>query len=202
MINWCASQPKKLQDELAQAVPRWLQEAAGQSDPERALQVAEKAFPAHPENWDEAIFRQWASRDPVTAGKRALSLPAGGRRSSAIAAIAAAWAQSDPSGARKWAASLPDAQLSNHALVKVGVEVGSRDRVAGAELLAGLSQSEERRRALSNLVYNWLREQPNDADRWLANASTIPETEKARIRASFERVRTDNGTIVVPPQAR
>ena len=89
MINWCANQPKELQDELAFAVPRWLQEAAGRSDPERALQVAEKAYPAQPEKWDEEIFSQWASTDPVTAGKRALSLPAGGRPSSAIAAIAA-----------------------------------------------------------------------------------------------------------------
>ena len=77
-----------------------------------ALCRSQKGVSAQPEKWDEEIFSQWASTDPVTAGKRALSLPAGGRRSSAIAAIAEAWARTDSSGARKWAEGLPDQQLS------------------------------------------------------------------------------------------
>jgi hypothetical protein len=129
-------------------------------------------------------------------------LPAGGRRSSAIATIAGAWAQTDSSNARKWAQGLPDAQLSNRALVQVGVEVGRQDRGAGAEFLARLTQSDDQKRALSSLLDGWWREHPDDADRWLANATTIPEPEKAKIRASFRAARTGNNTILVRPRVR
>jgi hypothetical protein len=144
--SWARTNPEAVREAIAK-VPEGMLRSAGiagliealsETNPEEAFRLAEKTQTFS--NPIDTLFKNWAEKDPQSAGAHALRLPPGFQRDAAIHATARTWAKADVSGALSWTASLPDADAIGR--LGSGTSVG-------------------------NIILTWADEDADSALRWL-----------------------------------
>lgn len=82
-------------------------------DPQRALRLAAELVSTREQQIVyNALFAEWAQRDPLAAAARLESVPADAGRENAIRALAETWAQHDFKAAFAWATQAPTSERS------------------------------------------------------------------------------------------
>lgn len=115
-----------------------------------------------------AVFREWASSDPVAAAARAGALEDPLYRNLALQEVGLKWILKDPAAAIQWSKELPAGPDQYSALQGIMAEWTTHDPRAAASFLAALEDSPHRDQWLRLLGENWTACDPRMALSWAA----------------------------------
>jgi hypothetical protein len=154
-----------------------------QSEPAEAMDYMVTALPQDRLGPNlSAAFSQWASQDPAQAVAWLDRLPAGigAQQANIYNRVAQAYVQHDPMAASEWIAGL-DAGPARDATVKTLVShISKTDAEAGFIWAATVSDANDRRNSLNQVVREWGRTDPAAATAAVSEA-TVDASEKERL---------------------
>jgi hypothetical protein len=102
-----------------------------------------------------ALFERWTNRAPQPAAERALSLPDGNARTTAVMGVVREWTKSDPAAARAWMEALPDAVLARRAIPVHGAALAGHDPQGAAIYLVAQQPTPENTKTLWGASAAW-----------------------------------------------
>jgi hypothetical protein len=163
-----------------------------QSEPVEAMDYMQAALPQDRLSSNlSAAFSQWARQDPAQAVVWLDQLPAGARAQQAniYNRVAQAYVEHDPMAASEWIGAL-DAGPERDATVKVLVNhISKIDPEAGFIWAATVSDGNDRRNSLNQVVRGWAQADPASATDAVIDA-TIDASEKERLFKMIEQSQT------------
>lgn len=140
-------------------------------DPEAVLKLVVDKPPQDQAQAVGQAFAQLAHNDPAGAIRRLDEYPAGAVRDSAMAQLSSAWAQDDPAAAKAWVATLtaPEQARAINSLIQgmAGTDPkGAADMLGRLQATAPKDSEGNLESAASQLVYTWVRDDPEAAGTW------------------------------------
>ncbi|HZD52399.1 MAG TPA: hypothetical protein VE175_05090, partial [Woeseiaceae bacterium] len=140
----------------------------------------------------QAVYSQYAEQYPRRAADSALTtIEDDSRRSQVLGAIAARWSYSDPQAAAQWVRRLPHGSVRDAAVV--GLTAGWRELTAARrQMIEEIGNAEQRKQAFASVLYRVARDDPEQAQRLLADID-LPDDDKEAIRQSLQQIQEHSG---------
>ncbi len=142
-----------------------------------ALRFADAVPASHKQNVVWAAFRAAGQANPNAAIARAMAMPAGKLRESAIESAASVWLQQNPQAAMAWVMQRPDTPITfGRTLLQTAVQRWSfSEPAAAARFVQGLPAGKQREDFISNVASGWAWEDTGQALKWVQG---LPEDQE------------------------
>lgn len=152
-----------------------------QVDPERAATwVARQAGgPNEGSGLFSSVGTGWAQRDGAAAMRWLSTLPAGGRRNTAVAEAFRTWLAREPEAASQWMRAVQLEPWLEPAVAVFAPHLRKDDPEEALSWAYRVSEPSQRERAITLIALSWLESAPEEAQAWLDRAEL---SEKARDR--------------------
>ncbi|MEA3209541.1 MAG: hypothetical protein QOE70_2598 [Chthoniobacter sp.] len=170
----------KDKDLLLEILPGFTRTLA-ESDLEDALRFA-TALPADPfHNSIRLAFYGAGQKNPAAAAARALAMPEGDARGSAISAAAEVWLEANPQAAMAWVMQRPDTAIGDCGnLFQSAIQSWSSNDPAGASrFVQSMPAGKQRELGLKSVAQHWAFKDIGSAVQWV---QSLPE-DKAKTEA-------------------
>ena len=181
LLGWLESLPEEARRRVAAPNVSSFVASAGAQQPERVARLLAHFPPSRAGDEFAQLFASWASLAPVTAAQRALELPPGAARSSAVESVAREWARRDPAAARAWLDALKDAALATRARPAFALGLAENDPRAAAEFAGEMLGTPWSGGVIAQLARRWAERDPDAALRW---SDSLADAGKSRAAAN------------------
>jgi hypothetical protein len=164
MFDWVNTHVRHIAEKHRAEFAFGFAKAAVKIDPQRGRTLVEAIAP----RIVGSFYMVWAQYSPAAAGAAVLNETDESVRNEGITEIARFWngARYNPIDAMEWASRIPDPDISHRAMVSIGATVSHRDKRAGADLLAELPQTNQARKTLGHIVWDWSNQDLPAAFQW------------------------------------
>jgi hypothetical protein len=164
MFDWVNAHVRHIPEKHRAEFAFGFAKAAVKIDPQRGRTLVEAIAP----RIVSSFYMIWAMDSPAAAGAAVLNETNESVRNESIKEIARFWngAGRNPDEAMEWASRILDPDISHRAMVSIGTTVSYRDKRAGADLLAELPQTNQARKTLGHLVWEWSNQDLPAAFQW------------------------------------
>jgi hypothetical protein len=136
LLNWLRNLPSKERQAIRATVRNSVAAVLSQRDPAQAVSLLLESPDGENGGDGEVelnIFEYWGKGDPLAASQRALLLPGGRGRSTALAITIEQWIKTDRAAAIAWVKSIPDPGLAREAGIKLTERLGLIDPEAAVK---------------------------------------------------------------------
>ena len=160
-------------------------------DPEAALALS-LLYPTLLPAW--TVLEQWAARDPSMAATRALALPGGKDKSSAIHFVARAWSRQNPEAALDWIEQLDDPAARDTARNALVMVFAGKNPLAAAEMIRARFPADKQAEQWRMVAAFGAKSDPEGVIAWAQNQGDL-ETRRTMIAEALRNMTArDSGT--------
>ncbi len=175
----------KARDEaLARCIRVW-----ARTQPEQALQAAEKLSGTTRETALASVANEWAYNDPRAAANTLLGSPEP-HRFEAISSVMATWSRAAPAQAAEWLQTIPAGTRRDTVVAAFVQAVTEADPSTAAAWAVTLQDPKKRDETIQSVAYGWMQHDKAAALEWLKQTPSLSEAVRARMLSEHRQRET------------